>query len=505
MSDTNYNSNLEVPKTSTPCLNYCNGEWLKPSGKEFQIKSPYTNSVIGQSHESTAQDLQKIIGSAKKAQKTWGATPIKERSLVMFRFRELLLRDMHKISNQISIECGKTLAEAQAEINKGIEVIEFALSIQNLDVGGKTEVSRGVFCEYRREPLGVVAAITPFNFPAMVPLWMIPIAITLGNSFIWKPSDKTPLTSILLAKLLTEAGLPKGVFSVAQGGKSTVELILDHPEIEAIGFVGSTQVAKEIYRRGSQNLKRVLALGGAKNHILLMPDADLELTARGISDSFTGCAGQRCMAASVLCAIAGNAEEEKMVNQLIAAITKQASQTALGRNLGAIISQESLSKLQSAISQSEKDGAQILLDGRKPSPPPPFESGNWLSPTILDHVKPGTQAAIDELFGPVLAIIRCKSLSEALEIQNSNIYGNAVSIFTQNGGAAEKVASYGKAGMVGVNIGVPVPREPFSFGGTHESKFGQGDITGVHSLNLWSNMKKITTKWAAQKDWTWMG
>lgn len=502
MKDSN---NILFPQDTITCRNYSGGEWTNPNGDEFQIVSPYTNQVIGQANETSIDDLNAMVAAASKAQKTWGATPIKERSQVMFKFRELLLRDIKKISHSISSECGKTLSEAEAEIAKGIEVTEFALSLQNLDAGGKIEVSRGVFCEYRREALGVVAAVTPFNFPAMVPMWMIPIAITLGNSFIWKPSDKTPLTSLLIAEILTEAGLPKGVFNIAHGGKKVVDLILDHPDILAIGFVGSTFVAQEVYKRGTKNLKRVLALGGAKNHIFLMPDADPELTGKGIADSFTGCAGQRCMAASVLCAIAGNAEEERKIEKLLNAIVEQAKKITVGDKMGAIISKNSLQNLEAAVATAEKKGAQVILDGRKPQLPPKLLGGNWLAPTILDHVKPGTQAAVEELFGPVLSIIRCKNLREALEIQNSSIYGNAVSVFTQNGGIAEEVARLGKAGMVGVNIGVPVPREPFSFGGTHESKYGHGDITGIHSLNFWSNVKKITTKWAAQKDSTWMG
>jgi malonate-semialdehyde dehydrogenase (acetylating)/methylmalonate-semialdehyde dehydrogenase len=496
---------INIPKDHIKCLNYCDGDWFQPTGAEFKITSPYTNQVIGKSFETTASDLDKIVQKAKTAHTAWALTPMKERAQVLFKFREILLRDIKEISHRISSECGKTLPEAEAEIMKGVEVIEFAVSLQNLDSGGKMEVSRGVFCEYRREPLGVVAAITPFNFPAMVPMWMIPIALALGNSFIWKPSDKTPLTSLLIAERLAEAGLPKGIFNVVQGGKSTVEAILDHPDIGAIGFVGSTNVAKEIYRRGSHNLKRVLALGGAKNHIFLMPDADPALTARGVADSFTGCAGQRCMAASVLCAIATNAAEEKKIEELIQSITSYAKQITLGEQMGAIISQASLQHLEKAIAHAESQGAKIILDGRKPKQPANYAGGNWLAPTILDHVKPGTQAATEELFGPVLSIIRVKSLKEAFQIQHSSPYGNAVSVFTQNGAVADEVAKYGKAGMVGVNIGVPVPREPFSFGGTYESKFGHGDITGVHSLNLWSNIKKVTTKWAAQKDWTWMG
>lgn len=498
-------ANIHIPEKSIDCFDYCDGAWVKPSGPEFQITSPYTNKMIGRAYETTSADLNKIVTAAAQAQKAWGRTPIKERSQVMFKFRELLLRDLQKISHRISSECGKTLPEAEAEILKGVEVIEFALSLQNLDAGGKMEVSRGVFCEYRREPLGVVAAITPFNFPAMVPLWMIPIALTLGNSFIWKPSDKTPLTSILIAELLSDAGLPKGVFSIAQGGRTTVDLILDHPEIRAIGFVGSTAVAKFIYQRGSHNLKRVLALGGAKNHIILMPDADPALTAKGIADSFTGCAGQRCMAASVLCTVASSPAEEEKINKLVQSVIDYARTLSVGDKMGAIISKTSLGKLESAIEKAKADGARLALDGRQPQTPTMYAGGNWLGPTVLDHVKPGSEAATEELFGPILAIIRCKSLHEAIEIEMANPYGNAISIFTQNGAAAEEIASHGQAGMVGINIGVPVPREPFSFGGIYDSKFGHGDITGIHSLNLWSNIKKVTTKWAQQKDWTWMG
>lgn len=475
--------------------------------KKITITSPYNGRTIGEVNSTSVKQLDKIVTAAIKAQKDWGLTPIKDRSQIMFNFRELLKRDIKKISASITGECGKTLSEAEAEVLKGIEVVEFALSLQNLDTGGRLEVSRGVFCEYRREALGVVAAVTPFNFPAMVPLWMIPIAITLGNAFILKPSDKTPLTSLLIAQLLNEAQLPRDIFNLAQGGREIAEAILEHPEIKAVGFVGSTAVAKEIYRQGTQNLKRVLALGGAKNHIILLPDADLTLTGKGVADSFTGCAGQRCMAASVLCTVATNTEEKKQIKTLVESIAEHAKKITLGDQIGqmgAIISKASLTNLEKAIAQAEKDGGQLLLDGRKPKLAAKYANGNWLLPTIIDDVKPGTQTATEELFGPVLSIVHCKSLKEALDIQNSSPYGNAVSVFTQNGGLADEVTRYGKAGMVGINIGVPVPREPFSFGGTHESKFGQGDITGVHSLDLWSNTKKITTKWAAQKDWSWM-
>jgi malonate-semialdehyde dehydrogenase (acetylating) / methylmalonate-semialdehyde dehydrogenase len=324
---TDTSSSVQIPTPPISVLNFCAGEYFPGEGAEIFVASPYTGKTIGTLRESTSGDLDRIVARAREPQKAWAATPLKERCQVMFKLREILLRDIDKISHRISSECGKTLTEARAEILKGVEVIEYASSLQNSDVGGKLEVSRGVHCEYRREPVGIVASITPFNFPAMVPLWTLPIAITLGNAFIWKPSDKTPLTSLLIAEACEEAGLPKGILNLVQGGRITVEAILAHPEIASIGFVGSTAVAKRIYQLGSQNLKRVLALGGAKNHILLLPDADLELTGKGVADSFTGCAGQRCMAASVLCAVQGKTSNEK-IEKLISAVVDQAKKFA---------------------------------------------------------------------------------------------------------------------------------------------------------------------------------
>lgn len=496
-------NNIQIPKEEVSVLNFCHGEYFAGSGQDISVLSPYTNKKIGKLKASSLKDLDRTIEKIIPAQKTWAATPLKERCQVMFSLRNILMRDIEKISHCISSECGKTLTEARAEILKGVEVIEYASSLQNSDVGGRLEVSRGVHCEYRREALGIVASITPFNFPAMVPFWTLPIAITLGNAMIWKPSDKTPLTSMLIAKATQEAGLPDGLLSLLQGDREIVEAILEHPKVAAISFVGSTAIAKKVYQIGTHEMKRVLALGGAKNHIIMFPDADLELTGKGIADSFTGCAGQRCMAASVLCAIEGESNNPR-IEKLIEAIRTKASEIGLGNDMGAIISKESLQKLTAAIAQAEKDGAKIILDGRNAKPPKDFSGGNWLGPTILDHVKPGTQAATEELFGPVLSIVRCKTLDQALEIEAQSPYGNAISVFTQSGPAAEEVAKRGQVGMVGINIGVPVPREPFSFGGTYESKFGHGDITGEHSLDFWTNIKKVTTKWAQQKDNNWM-
>lgn len=492
---------VQLPKAPIECKNLISGQWVSPGGPIIPVHSPYTGQLIGQIHASGPKDVDHAARTAAEAAIQWRNTPLKERCAIMFQLRQLLLRDLDAIANSAARECGKTVAEARAGVLKGIEVLEFALSLQNLDQGGQMEVSRGVFCEFRREPLGVVAAITPFNFPAMVPMWMIPVAITLGNAMIWKPSDKTPLTSQLLGQAALEAGLPAGVLTIVQGGRETVEAILDHPLIRAIGFVGSTPVAKAVYARGSAAGKRVLALGGAKNHIILMPDAEPEMSARGITDSFTGCAGQRCMAASVLLAVNDDAgATDGLIKKIVAA----AGQIQLGSGMGALITPESKAKLSAAIDRAEKEGAKILLDGRKLPAPAGMEGGNWLGPTILDNVKPGTEAARDELFGPILSIVRCKNLSDALAIEASNPFGNAASVFTQNGMIAERVAATATAGMVGINIGVPVPREPFSFGGIHDSKFGHGEITGAGSLGFWTDLKKVTTKWMVSSDRNWM-
>jgi malonate-semialdehyde dehydrogenase (acetylating)/methylmalonate-semialdehyde dehydrogenase len=488
---------VQIPTTPIDCGNFIAGKWLIPSGSLGDIISPYSGALIGRVHHSTVADVDIAAVSAARAATEWARTPIKERCQVMFRFRQNLLRELDSLSHRISSECGKTLGEARAGVMKAIEVTEFALSLQNLDSGGKMEVSRGVTCEYRREPLGVVAGITPFNFPAMVPMWMIPIAITLGNAFIWKPSDKTPLTSLLMADLLKEAGLPDGLLTVVQGGRETVEAILDHPLIKSIGFVGSTPIARQVYMRGTSHGKRVLALGGAKNHIILMPDADADLAARGIADSFTGCAGQRCMAASVLLAVGD-------CDSLLKEITAKAASIRTGEDMGALITPQSRDNIRGAIEKASREGAKVLLDGRDIEVQSSWQGGNWLAPTILDHVKPGTRAATEELFGPILSVTRVKSLSEALNIQQSSPFGNAASVFTQDGGVADRVAREATAGMIGINIGVPVPREPFSFGGIADSKFGQGEITGPGSLDLWSNLKKITSKWSMASDHNWM-
>lgn len=488
---------VKIPSEVVACPNFIGGEWVKGEEGKLDIKSPYNGKKIGEATLPSRSQIQNALKKAEAAQIEWARTPMKERARVLFDFRNILLRDLDKISHLKSSESGKVFAEGKAGLMKGIEVLEFALSLQNMDVGGRMEVSRGVSCEYRRMPLGVVANITPFNFPAMVPMWTIPITLGLGNAYVWKPSDKTPLTSIAIADALKEAGLPAGLFTVLQGGSEVVNEIIESPVVKAVGFVGSTKVAKIVYTKATSLGKRALCMGGAKNHIVLLPDANPELAGVGISDSFTGCAGQRCMAASVVLAVGD-------VDKHIEKIKERAASLKLGTEMGAIITRAQRDFLVEAIGRAEKQGAKILLDGRAAKAPAGMEDGNWIGPTILDHVEPGTEAQTVELFGPILSIIRCKDVSHAMTIQNSSEYGNACSVFTNSGAMADRVIRDAKAGMVGVNVGVPVPREPFSFGGIAASKFGSGDITGEHSLDFWSDVKKVTVKWEKQTDNNWM-
>jgi malonate-semialdehyde dehydrogenase (acetylating)/methylmalonate-semialdehyde dehydrogenase len=487
---------IERLKSIRVCGNFINGQFTTPL-KTDSVLSPWTGEVIGQVTHSTSDDIDRAVAAAKAAFPAWRTTPIKERTTKMFRFRELVLTKLDEIANVAAMEAGKTVAEARAGILKGLEVSEFAMSLQNMDSGGAMDVSRGVSCEYRREPLGVVAGIAPFNFPAMVPMWMYPIAVTLGNCFILKPSEKVPLTSQWMAELMHEAGFPAGVFQLINGGRETVEALIDHVDIQAFGFVGSTPIAKSLYARATAQGKRALCLGGAKNFLLVAPDADEKITVRGVVDSFTGCAGQRCMAASLMLAV-GN------VDHLVTKIADAASKIELGSQMGAIIDKAALSRISGAINEAERQGAKILVDGRKAKAPKGYEGGNWIGPTIIDHVTSDMNCAKMEIFGPVICIIRVKNLSEAMALEAKNPYGNATSVFTTNGAVARFVADHATNGMIGINIGVPVPREPFSFGGSKDSKFGACDITGESSLDFWTNRKKITVKWAEQTDATWM-
>jgi malonate-semialdehyde dehydrogenase (acetylating) / methylmalonate-semialdehyde dehydrogenase len=490
----------QVHSENTPiwsCDNYVAGAF-SPSENHLMVRSPWTGQQIAKVAVSTSLEVNAAIQKAHEAFENWRVTPLKERTQRLFAWRQIVMNRLEDLSAACSLESGKTHAEAKAGIMKGLEVTEFALSLQNLDIGAAMDVSRGVSCEFRREPLGVVVGIVPFNFPAMVPMWMYPIAITLGNTFILKPSEKVPVTSHLIASCFRDAGFPPGVFQLVHGQVDTVNQLIDHELVKAVGFVGSSPVAKKIYERTTGHGKRALCLGGAKNPVILMPDADESIAVQGIVDSFTGCAGQRCMAASVLLAVGP-------VDGLIQKIAAKASQIQLGVQMGAIIDEAAKLRISAAIEKSKQEGATILLDGRGKLPEnQKFKDGQWLGPTILDHVKPGHESACTEIFGPVISIIRVKSLEEAMQFERQNRYGNAVSIFTSSGSSARYVSERASSSMVGINIGVPVPREPFSFGGSKDSKYGSHDITGESVVDFWTMKKKITTKWADHADKSWM-
>jgi malonate-semialdehyde dehydrogenase (acetylating)/methylmalonate-semialdehyde dehydrogenase len=480
------------------CQNLVGGTWRAASGAPtLEVRSPWNGAVIGKVAETSATEVDEIVRAAAAAFPGWRATPVKERVQYLFKFRELVLGKLDLLASQAAAEAGKTTQEARAGVLKGVEVLEFALSVPNLEDNAVLEVSRGVTCQISREPLGVVCGITPFNFPAMVPAWMYPIAIALGNCFILKPSEKVPLTSQVIGELWREAGLPAGVFSIANGGAATAGALLDHPGVAAAAFVGSTPAALAVYRRATEKGKRCLALGGAKNPLIVVPDADPDLTVQGVVDSFTGCAGQRCMAASLMIAVG---DVETIIDQVV----DKAAKIPLGIQMGAIIDKAAKARIESAIEAAAKAGATIRLDGRSPKTPVGADGGNWLGATVIDHCKPEMECVKTEIFGPVLSIVRVKTLSEALKLEAASTFGNATSVFTTSGAVAREVASSATSGMVGVNIGVPVPREPFSFGGTKQSKFGALDITGTGGVEFWSERKKVTIKWAAAADRNWM-
>jgi malonate-semialdehyde dehydrogenase (acetylating) / methylmalonate-semialdehyde dehydrogenase len=479
---------VETRKARYPDVrNLIGGERVEGEGPFLDVEAPADASLLSRVPLSTAAELDRAVAAAGAAFPKWAATPLKERVQVFFRYRALLEQHMDELAGLVTEEHGKLPEEARAEVQKAMEVCEFACSLPQIAAGEVLEVSRGVECRTDRHPIGVVASIAPFNFPVMIPNWTIPNALALGNCLVLKPSELVPLSSARLGELLTEAGLPPGVFSIVNGGQEVVEAICDHPGIAAISFVGSTRVAKLVYRRGTASLKRVLALGGAKNHLIVLPDAEPALASANIVASMAGCSGQRCMAASVMVAV-------NETDHIVVRLVEEARKLVPGRTLGPVISRAARDRIEGYITEAETQGARVLLDGRG-TVVPGREEGFYVGPTVLDQVRPDMRIAREEVFGPVLAIIRTGSVDEALAVENASPYGNAASVYTESGGSARYVADRVGAGMVGINIGVPVPREPFSFGGWNESKFGVGDITGHGSVELWSRSKKITTRW----------
>jgi malonate-semialdehyde dehydrogenase (acetylating)/methylmalonate-semialdehyde dehydrogenase len=459
------------------------------------LRSPVDGTPLGSVHVADRAVVDRAVQMAQSAFLNWSQVPVKDRVQVMYRFKTLIESNLEDLAKQVTAENGKTQAESAAGIQRGVEIVEYAASLPQLFAGDLLEVSNGVDCYSRRFPLGVVAGITPFNFPAMVPMWMFPMAIACGNTFILKPSEQVPFTPLMLGDLLKQAGLPDGVFNVVQGDRSTVEAVLDHPGISAATFVGSTPVAKSVYDRGNASNKRMLTLGGAKNHLIVVPDADPGITAKNVVSSAVGCAGQRCMAASVLIAVGD-------CDTVIDAIEAEMQNLTCGAELGAIISAKAKERIEGYITRAIERGARVRLDGRGINPAGK-ERGNYVGATLIDGITLDDECAHDEIFGPVLSILRVKTLDEAIAIENNDPYGNAACIYTTNGATARYFEMRANAGMIGVNIGVPVPRDPFGFGGWNASKFGAGDITGRDAINFWTKTKKVTAKWTA-KSTNWM-
>jgi malonate-semialdehyde dehydrogenase (acetylating)/methylmalonate-semialdehyde dehydrogenase len=486
-----------TPARHPDVRNYIAGTFVDaPERDLLDVTDPSDGTLLSRVPLSGEEEVARAVEAAEKAAPGWAGTPIKERAQVFYRYKALLEKNITELGELVTAENGKVRSEAEAEVLKSAELCEFACSLPQIIPGEVLEVSRGVECRVERYPVGVVASITPFNFPNMVPNWTIPNAIALGNCMILKPSEQVPLSAGRIAELLREAGLPDGVLNIVHGGQATVEAICDAPGIEAISFVGSTHVAKIVYRRGSSNLKRVLALGGAKNHLIVMPDAALEMTASNVVASMAGCAGQRCMAASVMMAVG---ETDHIVNRMKAIVAAMVP----GVHLGPVISRAAKERIERFISEAEEAGAKVLVDGRDYTVPGK-EGGYYVGPTLIDYVTPDMRIAQEEVFGPVMTIVRAKDVDEALDVQKRSRYGNAASVFTESGGVARYVMEKASAGMVGVNVGVPVPREPFGFGGWNESKFGTGDITGRGSIEFWTKAKKMTTKWNKEAGVNWM-
>jgi malonate-semialdehyde dehydrogenase (acetylating)/methylmalonate-semialdehyde dehydrogenase len=476
--------------------NYIGGQHVANGQPRLDIISPVDGRRLSSAPMSTRKDLDAAVEVAAAAFKLWSQVPIKERVQVFFRYKTLMEKHLRELAQLVHDENGKTMDEAIAEVEKSIELTEFACSMPQLISGEVLEVSRGVECRTEKKPLGVVASIAPFNFPHMVPHWTVPNAIVLGNTMILKPSEIVPISAIRMAEMLKEAGLPDGVFNVVNGGQEIVEAICDHPAIQAVSFVGSTKVAQIVYRRSTQALKRCVALGGAKNHLLVFPDAHVDMTANNVLASMSGCAGQRCMAAAAMVGVGP-------VDHIIQKMVEEVRKLVPGQNLGPVISPAAKARIEGFITEAERQGAKVLVDGRN-TVVAGKEGGNYVGPTIIDYVTPDMRIAQEEVFGPVISIIRAKNMDEAIAIENANPYGNAAAVFTQSGGIAREVMERASAGMIGVNIGVPVPREPFSFGGWNDSRFGANDITGKSSIEFWTQLKKTTIKWNPEAKTNWM-
>ena len=475
--------------------NYIDGSKFSISTKELSVEDPSTGEEIAKVTLSSSADFEKVIQSSKKSQLEWAnVTPLK-RSRILSNYKVLIEKNLNELAEIVSREHGKTLEDAKGSVTRGLEVIEFACGIPHLLKGEFSQnVGTNIDSWSIRQPLGVCAGITPFNFPAMVPMWMYPIAIACGNSFILKPSEKDPSCSIRLAELFTEAGLPDGVFNIIQGDKDIVNLILDSKDIASVSFVGSTPVAKYIYEKAAKSGKRVQSLGGAKNHLIVMPDANLNQAVDGIIGAGYGSAGERCMAVSVAVAVGDIADElvDKIHNQ--AQKLKVGPWTDKDSEMGPVISREHKEKIENYISLGIKEGAKLVEDGRNYKIQG-YENGYFVGPTLFDFVTNDMTIYKDEIFGPVVSVVRVKNYDEALNLVNNHEFGNGTSVYTSDGEISRHFTTNAKIGMVGINVPIPVPMAFHSFGGWKQSLFGDHSVHGMEGIHFYTKLKTITSRW----------
>ncbi|GIH98848.1 methylmalonate-semialdehyde dehydrogenase (acylating) [Planobispora takensis] len=477
---------------------WINGTPVAGQDRTAEIFNPATGEVGGRVHLASAAEVDAAVAAAVAAWPAWRDASLVKRAQVLFRFRELLVAHRDELAALISSEHGKVHSDALGEVARGLEVVEFACGIPHLLKGGFSEgVSTRVDSYSIRQPLGVVAGITPFNFPAMVPMWMFPVAIACGNAFILKPSERDPSASLLMARLWKEAGLPDGIFNVVQGDKEAVDRLLEHPDVRAVSFVGSTPIAKYVYETGTSHGKRVQALGGAKNHMLVLPDADLDLVADSAVSAGFGSAGERCMAISVVLAV------DPVGDELVSKIVERVEKLVVGpgddpkSEMGPLVTGAHRDKVASYLDLDE--GFKIVVDGRATpvlgGTTAAETPGFWLGPTVLDHVRPGSQVHTEEIFGPVLSVVRVSSYEEGLALINGGEYGNGTAIFTNDGGAARRFQNEVEVGMVGINVPIPVPMAFYSFGGWKASLFGDTHVHGTEGVHFYTRGKVVTSRW----------
>ncbi len=485
--------------TQTNLPNYIGGRWTESTTSDWQdVVNPATGETLARVPLSTATEVNTAVEAAAAAYPQWRRTPPEDRIQPLFKLKQLLEEHLDELGRIITRENGKTFAEAKAEMRRAIENVEVACGIPMMMQGYNLEdVARGIDETMIRQPLGVVAAITPFNFPGMIPFWFLPYAIATGNTFILKPSERVPLTMRFAFELLEQSGVPRGVLSLVNGGKSVVDALLDHPKVRAISFVGSTPVARYIYGRAGTNGKRAQCQGGAKNHVIILPDADMDRATEIISDSAFGCAGQRCLAVSVAITVA---EAQKTFRDSItgaAANLKVGNGLDEGIQMGPVITRESKSRIESLIATGERQGAKVLLDGRN-AKISRYEAGNFVKPTILDDVPANHELTDTEIFGPVLSLVHANDIDEAIDFLSRSPFGNQASLFTSSGSAARKFRYEAPAGNIGINIGVAAPMAYFPFSGWKDSFFGVMHGQGRDAIEFYTEKKVVIERWAKQ-------